>query len=69
MRTFAAARREERRALQEAIGNIAKDIARDNPQEAGMLVQYVNKLPDETPEGWRILQGIKAPHQREEQEK
>lgn len=64
MRAFAVARARERQALREAFGNLAKDIVRDNPNEAAMLIQYVKDLPDEVPQALRILDAVKQQAQQ-----
>ena len=64
MRAFAVARARERQALREAFGNLAKDIVRDNPNEAAMLIQYVKDLPDEVPQALRMLDAVKQQAQQ-----
>ena len=56
LQTFTTARREERKALLEAIGDVAKDIgAARYPEEAGMLMEYARRLPDPMPEAMKLI--------------
>lgn len=55
LNTVAEARKQERQALLEAIGHVAKDIGTAHPEEAGMLIEYARKLPDPTPEALRLI--------------
>ena len=56
LQTFTTARREERKALLEAIGDVAKDIgAAGYPEEAGMLMEYARRLPDPMPEAMKLI--------------
>lgn len=58
LEAFTQARREERLALREAIGNVARDIVMTNPEDAGALIDYANNLPDPTPPVQRILDQV-----------
>lgn len=55
LEAFAQARREERQALREALGNVARDIVLASPEDAGALIDYANNLPDPTPAATRVL--------------
>lgn len=55
---FTRARMEERAALKEALSNVAMDIVRSSPEDAGTLIEYSKNLPDPTPEAARVLNKI-----------
>lgn len=55
LNTFTEARKQEREALLEAIGHVAKDIGAAHPEEAGMLIKYARKLPDPMPETSKLI--------------
>lgn len=59
LEAFTRARKEERLALREALGNVARDIVLVSPKDAGALIEYVNNLPDPTPMATKVLNRVK----------
>lgn len=56
MERFYEARLHEREALLEVIANIAKDIVKMHPVEAGLLIKYANELPNPKPEVLKLVE-------------
>lgn len=55
---FERKRKDERKELLAAIGDLAKDIVATHPEEAGMLIKHAQEMEDPTPDVKKIIKDI-----------